>query len=55
VEPFTVEIVIYISHLWSLRLGRFTKKADVAMHKKVLNHVGLLFNGPPRNAGLPFI
>lgn len=32
-----------------------TKKADVAKHSKVLNHVGLLFNEPPGTAGLPLI
>jgi hypothetical protein len=31
------------------------KKADVAKHPKVLNHVGLLFNGLPGSAGLPLI
>ena len=31
------------------------KKADVAKHPKVLNHVGLLCNEPPGTAGLPFI
>ncbi len=32
-----------------------TKKADVAEHPQVFNHVGLLGNGPPGHAGLPFI
>ena len=32
-----------------------TKKADVAEHPKVFDHVGLLFNEPPGTAGLPFI
>jgi hypothetical protein len=31
------------------------KKADVAEHTKVFDHVGLLVNGPPGTAGLPFI
>jgi hypothetical protein len=31
------------------------KKADVAEYSGVFNHVGLLFNGPPDKAGLPFI
>jgi hypothetical protein len=31
------------------------KKADVAEHPKVFNHVGLLFDEPPGRAGLPFI
>ena len=34
---------------------RPTKKADATQHPRVLNHVGLLFNGPPGTAGLPFI
>jgi len=29
-----------------------TKKADVAEHPKVLDHVGLLVNEPPGTAGL---
>jgi hypothetical protein len=32
-----------------------TKKADVAEHPKVFDHVGLLFNKPPGKAGLLFI
>jgi hypothetical protein len=32
-----------------------TKKADVAEHPKVFNHVGLLANEPPGTAGLLFI
>jgi hypothetical protein len=31
------------------------KKADVAEHPKVFHHVGLLSNGRPDFAGLPFI
>ena len=31
------------------------KKADVAEHPEVFHHVGLLFNGSPVPAGLPFI
>jgi hypothetical protein len=31
-----------------------TKKADVAEHPEVLHHVGLLIDGPPGLAGLPF-
>jgi hypothetical protein len=31
------------------------KKADVAEHPKVFDHVGLLVNKPPGTAGLPFI
>ena len=30
------------------------KKADVAEHPEVFGHVGLLINGPPSIAGLPF-
>ena len=42
------------------RLGRClalqkTKKADVAEHPMVFDHVGLLFNEPPGTAGLFFI
>jgi hypothetical protein len=32
-----------------------TKKADVAEHPKVFDHVGLLFDEPPSTAGLLFI
>jgi len=32
-----------------------TKKADVAAHPSVLNHVGLLLDWPPGYAKLPFI
>ena len=32
-----------------------TKKADVAEHPKVFDHVGLLFNEPPGRAELLFI
>ena len=35
--------------------ARKTKKADVVEHPEVFHHVGLLFNGPPGTAGLPFI
>jgi hypothetical protein len=31
------------------------KKADAAEHANVFNDVGLLVNGLPDNAGLPFI
>ena len=31
------------------------KRADVAEHPKVFDHVGLLANGPPGIAELPFI
>jgi hypothetical protein len=34
---------------------RKQKKADVGEHPEVFTHVGLLFNGPPGTAGLPFI
>ena len=41
----------------SRRLGysKTTKKADVAEHPKVFDHVGLLVNEPPGTAGLLFI
>jgi len=40
----------------SVRLSpQTTKKADVAEHPKVLDHVGLLFNEPPGKTGLLFI
>jgi hypothetical protein len=32
-----------------------TKKADVAEHPKIFDHVGLLFNEPPGRAELLFI
>jgi hypothetical protein len=32
---------------------RCQKKADVAEHPRVFNHVGLLFNGPPDISGCP--
>jgi hypothetical protein len=32
-----------------------TKKADVAEHPRVFDHVGLLINELPGTAGLPFI
>jgi len=35
-----------------LRLG--AKKTDVEEHPGVFGHVGLLVNGPPGSAGLPF-
>ena len=34
---------------------RGIKKADVTEHPEVFGHVGLLANGPPDLAGLPFI
>jgi len=44
-------------HPWSLRLSRNTenKKADVAEHLEVFDHVGLLTNEPPGTAELLFI
>jgi hypothetical protein len=32
-----------------------TKKADAAEHSKVFDHVGVLFNEPAGQAGLPFV
>jgi hypothetical protein len=34
---------------------RGEKKADVAERPAAFDHVGLLVNGPPGTAGLPFI
>jgi hypothetical protein len=31
-----------------------TKKAGVVEHPEVFDHVGILVNGPPGMAGLPF-
>jgi hypothetical protein len=39
----------------SERLSPKTKKADVAEHPKVFDHVGLLVNKPPGKAELLFI
>ena len=39
----------------ALSLGQRNKKADVAEHPEVFDHVGLLVNEPPGQAGLPFI
>jgi hypothetical protein len=36
-------------------LAASEKKADVAEHPEVFDHVGLLVNEPPDSAGLPFI
>jgi hypothetical protein len=43
---------------WWLRPSRSAenkKKADMAEHPKAFNHVGLLVNGLPGTAELPFI
>jgi hypothetical protein len=32
-----------------------TKKADVAEHPEIFDHVGLLFNEPPARIGLLFV
>jgi hypothetical protein len=37
------------------KLEAKTKKADVVAHLEVLDHVGLLVNGSPGMAELPFI
>lgn len=37
------------------RLFMERKKTDVSEHPKAFEHVGLLFNGPPGTAELPFI
>jgi len=39
----------------SSRAAESKKKADVAEHPEVFDHVGLLVNGLPGAAGLPFI
>jgi len=39
----------------AVRASEKQKKADVAEHPLVQNHVGLLVNRPPGTAGLPFI
>jgi len=36
-------------------VGQNKKKADVVEDPMVFHHVGLLFDGPPGRAGLPFI
>jgi len=36
-------------------MPRKTKKADMAEHPKVFDHVGLLVNEPPGGTGLLFI
>ena len=37
------------------RVAAGAKKNDAIRHPKVLNHIGLLFNGPPSAPGLPFV
>jgi hypothetical protein len=39
----------------TLRCRPGQKKADVVEHPEAFEHVGLLVNGPPGTAGLPFI
>ena len=39
----------------ALTLGQRNKKADVVKHPEVFDHVGLLVNEPPGQAGLPFV
>jgi len=36
-------------------IERRTKKAGVVKHPEVFNHAGLLVNGPPGMAKVPFI
>jgi hypothetical protein len=38
----------------SVKRWESTKKADVAEHPEVFDHVGLLVNGLPGTAGSPF-
>ena len=40
---------------WTASRRRGQKKADPAAHLEVIGWVGLLFDGPPGLAGLPFI
>jgi hypothetical protein len=48
---------ISFNHVPQLRMSLVTKnkKADVAEHPKVFDHVGLLFNESPGNAELLFV
>jgi hypothetical protein len=53
-----VDLVLSILFLLggcNLRAPPQAKKADVAEHPGVFDHVGLLVDGPPGTAGLPFI
>jgi hypothetical protein len=43
------------SEFWLHRYVAFSKKTDVAKYPKEFHHVGLLVNGLPDTAGLPFI
>jgi hypothetical protein len=50
---------LYIPHIQTFRRVRTccnaeNKKADVAEHPEVFDHVGLLFNEPPGRAELLF-
>jgi hypothetical protein len=39
----------------SLKRRKVKKKADVIKRRLAFDHVGILANGPPGTAGLPFI
>jgi hypothetical protein len=47
-------IVLMIFLSLGRKPGRQTKKAGVAEHPEVFHHAGILVNGPPGTAGLPF-
>jgi hypothetical protein len=42
-----------VADMLSLSLSK--KKAGAAEHPEVFHHAGLLVNGPPDAAGLPFV
>jgi hypothetical protein len=44
-----------IRHFPTILSRRVQKKADVVEYLEVFDHVGLLVNGPPGTAELPFI
>ena len=46
IGSFLVSVIVF---------GPRKKKAGVVEHPEVFDHAGLLVNGPPGNAGVPFI
>jgi len=48
-------VIGFVFQAWDRAAIPGQKKADVAQHPEVLGHVGLLVNGPPGTAELPFI
>ena len=46
------ELDTIFRHCGTFLLGKKTKKADVAEHPEVFDHVGLLTNEPPGTTGL---